>query len=402
MIDPAGFGPSTEVGFAAAASRHPEAAVATAEVIGAIEERLGGPPSLVVLFASGAMVEPLPEVVDAVQTLLNPDVLVGGTAVGVLAGGEEIEQGDALAAWAATGVRAQPVRLQGLPGPLVAGVPRTLAPGSTLAVLADPYTLAVDALFEQVAADQPSVAIVGGLASAPGGHGSNRLILDDTIYDDGAVGFILEPGVARPVVSQGCRPIGEPWVITEAEGQLVRALGGRPALERLTELIEALPEEDRAAAARGLHAGLVANHHRERFDQGDFLIRAVLGADRNSGAVAIGDRVEIGQVLQFQVRDADSADRELARLLGSEPAEAALVFTCNGRGTHMFAEPHHDAALISEVYGPAVAGMFCAGELGPIADRNAVHGFTATVLAFGGEPAGDHGPPPVSDAPEPT
>lgn len=382
MIDPAGFGPSDDVAFVAAASRHPEPAVATAEVIGALEEGLAGPASLVVLFVSGAMANALDDIVDAVQALLTPDVVVGGTAVGVLAGSEEIEQGDALAAWAATGVRAEPVRLQGLPGPLVAGVPGSLAPESTLAVLADPYTFAVDALIAQVADEQPSVAIVGGLASAPGGHGANRLILDDTVYDDGAVGFVLEPGVARPVVSQGCRPIGDPWVVTESEGQMVRALGGRPALERLTELIEALPEEDRLAAARGLHAGLVANHHRERFDQGDFLIRAVLGADRNTGAVAIGDRVEIGQVLQFQVRDAASASRELGRLLNAEPADAALVFTCNGRGTHLFPQTNHDAALISEEYGPAVAGMFCAGELGPIADRNAIHGFTATVLAF--------------------
>ncbi len=382
MIDPAGFGPAAEVGFAAASSRHPEAAVATAEVIGALEESLPGRASLVVLFASGAMTERLEDIVDAVHTLLTPDVVVGGTAVGVLAGGEEMEQGDALAAWAATGVRAQPVRLQALPGPLVAGVPRSLEAGATMAVLADPYTFPVDALIDHLAAEQSSVALVGGLASAPGGHGSNRLILDDTIYDDGAVGFVLEPGVARPVVSQGCRPIGDPWVVTEADGQLVRALGGRPALERLANVIESLPEEDRAAAARGLHAGLVANHHAERFDQGDFLIRAVLGADRNTGAVAIGDRIEIGQVLQFQVRDATSADRELGRLLAAEPADAALVFTCNGRGTHLFPEPHHDAALISEIYGPAVAGMFCAGEVGPIAERNAIHAFTATMLAF--------------------
>lgn len=147
-------------------------------------------------------------------------------------------------------------------------------------------------------------------------------------------------------------------------------------------MIEALSDHERTNAARGLHAGVVANERQDSFDQGDFLIRGVLGADRASGSVAIGYQAEIGEVLQFQVRDEDSASRELDRLLEPVEGRSALVFTCNGRGSHLFSTPSHDADRIQRQVGPAVAGMFCAGELGPIADRNAVHGYTATVLAF--------------------
>ena len=190
------------------------------------------------------------------------------------------------------------------------------------------------------------------------------------------------PGVASVVVSQGCRPVGPPWVVTDADRALVRQLGGRPALERLQEIIDAMGDVDRRAAARGLHVGLVANEQQATFETGDFLIRNLVGADKESGAIQIGEEVDIGQVVRFQVRDAVSASDELGRLLGAAgTGRSAVVFTCNGRGTNLFDRPHHDAALVSELIGPA-AGMFCAGELGPIADRNAIHAFTATVVVL--------------------
>lgn len=369
--------------YASGLSRHPDPAVAVAEVIGQVTDGLGANPSVAVLFAAGSSIDALDDVIDAVQTLLLPELLIGTTSIGVLAGAEELEDGDGLAVWAATGIDATSFRLESFPGspPLVLGLPDTLLEGSTVVALADPYTFPVEALVERLNEDHPGVHLAGGLASADRPE-RNRVVLDGTVNLEGAVGFVLPPGVATPIVSQGCRPIGSPWVITQAEGQLVRELGGRPALERLSELIESLSDVDRSAATNGLHAGMVADEQQAEFDQGDFLIRGVLGADRATGAVAIGDRPEVGQVLQFQVRDEASASKELDRLLRPAEGRSALVFTCNGRGSHLFSTPSHDAAKVAGKFGPAVAGMFCAGELGPIADRNAVHAFTATVLAF--------------------
>lgn len=369
------------VQFASGLSRHPDPAVATAEMVGQIGDVLGGPPSVAVLFVAGSYVEVLDDVLATLQVLMSPTVLIGCCAGGVIGGAEEVEAGPAMSLWAATGLAASALRLKALPGapPLISGLPDEIEAGSTVVVLADPLTFPVEPLIDVVNGDYPEVAIVGGLASA---QGYSRVILDDEIHQSGAVGLVFGPGVATTVVSQGCRPIGSPWVVTEANRQLVQELGGRPAFDRLNELLEHLSVGDRSAAARGLHAGLVANEHKVDFGQGDFLIRGVLGADRQSGAVAIGAEVSIGRILQFQVRDADSASEEFRRLLAATEGHSALLFTCSGRGSHLFGAPNHDAELLYEHLGPAVSGMFCDGELGPIAGRNAIHAFTATALIF--------------------
>ena len=370
--------------YGAGLSRHPEPAVAAGEVVGAVAEQLVGPVSAAVLFVSGRHVDAFDDIVETVRSLLAPEVLIGGSAVGVAGGAEEIEDGDAVSLWAASGLEVAPVRLETLGGdpPIVVGLPDELADDSILVVIADPYTFAVEALVE-AANQQPSpVRVVGGLASAPSGPEQTRLVLDDRVVLDGAVGVVLSPGVASTFVSQGCRPVGSPWVVTEADGRLVQALGGRPAMERLTSVIEGLSPEDRATAARGLHVGVVADEQQAEFEQGDFLVRALLGAERGTGAIVVGDRVDVGQVLQFQVRDAESASAELDRLLPRDGGRSSLLFTCNGRGTHLFDEPSHDASRVQEVVPGPLAGMFCAGELGPIAGRNAVHGFTVTAIVF--------------------
>jgi len=164
---------------------------------------------------------------------------------------------------------------------------------------------------------------------------------------------------------------------------VIYELGGRRALDRLMEQVEALDAPTRTLAARGLHLGIVIDEQREEFGPGDFLIRAVLGADREAGAVAVGQEVAVGTTVQFHVRDAVSADAELRRMLDGREADGALVFTCSGRGAQLFGEPHHDATVLSESLDAApLAGMFCAGELGPIGGETFVHAFTASVALF--------------------
>jgi small ligand-binding sensory domain FIST len=357
---------------------------AAGEVIGSVLEQLGGvPPDLAVLFVAGKHVEHLSDLMSAVHATLDPGVALAVSAAGVLGGAREAEHGPGLSLWAGVTGPVLPVRMEAFDRTTVLGVPEDLTEGETLMVLADPFTFPVDALFDLI----PSgVAVVGGLASAAGEAGGNRLWIDGVEHRNGAIGVRFPPGIGVPIVSQGCRPIGEPWVVTRSDQHLIHELAGRPAAERLNELIRSLSVGDRLAASRGLHIGIVANDHRDEFAQGDFLIRAVLGLEQSTNAVAVGDAVEVGQVVQFQVRDPSSAGADLAEMMsmGVEAAgfDGALVFTCNGRGTHLFAEPHHDAELIEEFTEGGVAGMFCAGEFGPVGERNALHGFTATVLAF--------------------
>ena len=226
--------------------------------------------------------------------------------------------------------------------------------------------------------------MIGGLASAARSPGGNRLVLDDRVYQDGAVGALLPTGAPlSAVVSQGCRPIGNPMTVTRSEGRVIYELAGRPALERLAELVDQLEPDERALAERGIHLGRVIDEHKIDFDRGDFLIRTVLGGDRDVGAIAVGDEIDVGSTVQFQVRDAASADQDLRELLTGRHASGALVFTCNGRGTHLFGTPDHDAQVINaHVDSGATAGMFCAGEVGPIGTRSFLHGFTASILLF--------------------
>jgi small ligand-binding sensory domain FIST len=235
-----------------------------------------------------------------------------------------------------------------------------------------------------VAAAGPTVRLVGGLASAGTGPGRERLVLDDDVLHDGAVAVALGPQVGvSAVVSHGCRPIGTPWVVTAAEGRLLLGLAGRPALERVNETLAGLAPHDRVLAARGLHLGVVGHEHGVvEFGPGDFVIRDVLGADPARAAVAVGDVVEVGQVVQLQVRDAVSADADLHRALAGVSGAGALLFSCNGRGSRLFGAPDHDATVVSESVAGPVAGMFCAGELGPVGTANAVHTFTASLAVF--------------------
>jgi small ligand-binding sensory domain FIST len=281
------------------------------------------------------------------------------------------------------GVRLELVPATSGDGWSVWGLP-VLEPGSTLVLLPDPFTFPADRVLDGIAEQAPDVTVVGGLASAARGPGGNRLVLDGAVHHGGAVGVVLPRGVATSVVvSQGCRPIGEPMVVTRATGTLVEELASEPALPRLLRLLEGLDPADRNLAARGLHIGRVVDERKDVYERGDFLIRNVLGALKEREAVAVGDEVEVGSIVQFQVRDAASADEDLRALLAGRQADGALVFTCNGRGSHLFGRPDHDAELVSTVTDGATAGMFCAGELGPVGGRAWLHGFTASVLLFG-------------------
>ena len=345
-------------------------------------------PAAVVFFATAAHLDAMDLLADTLTERLAPEVLLGAGAVSVIAGGRELEETPAVAAWAAPLAGAVPVRL----GPALSSEPspvEDLPPigeqPRTLLLLADPFSFPTDRLLGELAAGFPGVRAVGGLASASGVAGGNRLVLGGEVFDDGAVGLLLEPAAeVETVVSQGCRPIGQPYVVTNGERNLIHELGGRPALERLQEIVEGLDASDRALVQRGLHLGIVVNEHKLDFGRGDFLVRGVLGLERRSRALAVGDIVETGTTVQFHVRDASTARQDLNGLMAGRCAGGALVFTCNGRGRRLFRIADQDASVVAGAIAPApVAGMFCAGEIGPVGQRSYLHGFTASVALFG-------------------
>ena len=372
--------------FGAAISEHPTAALAVGEVVGSVLEQVGEAPDVAIVFVSGHEPASLTDIADAIRTLLSPRVLLGTTAVAVIGGDLEAEDGPAISLWAGRVGAAEAGRLETLRAPegtAVVGMPDAAADGArTLILLSDPFTFPADALARAANEQYPHLRIVGGVASAPGGPGRNRLVLDGEVHDHGAVGVLLPAGLGEfSVVSQGCRPVGEPFIVTSSTHNLIEGLGMRAPLDRLQELVADADDDERTLLASGLHMGVVVDETASEFRRGDFLVRAILGADQESGALRIGDRAPVGTTVQFHVRDAVTATEDLEQLLAVVDADSALVFTCNGRGQRLFGEPHHDASRVAEAVGRGpVAGMFCAGEIGPVGGRNHVHGFTASVL----------------------
>lgn len=362
--------------FAAALSEHPIAVQATGEVIGAVLDQVGPRPDAAILFVSGPHAGAFEDIAAAVHRTLEPGALIGATAGSVLAGAREVEEQPAISLWAgaAPGATARPL----------IGIEDDLPHEGTVVLLAEPTSFPLVDVLDTLAEERPDLVVVGGVASAGFGPGANRLAVDGRTETSGAVALVLDPSVeVRTVVSQGCRPIGDPMTVTKAERNVIYEIAGRPALEQLERLLATLDESELSMARDGLHVGRVIDEHKDRFGRGDFLIRNVLGGDRDAGAVAIGDLVEIGDTVQFQLRDAASADEDLRSLLAGHDAEAALLFTCNGRGQRLFGHPDHDAEVVARLTGAgAVAGMFCAGEVGPVGHRSFLHGFTASVALF--------------------
>ena len=375
--------------YASALSCHPVAAHAVGETAGEILERFDGDdPHLAVCFVSPHFVGAFDDAANALRNLLDPQVLIGVTASGIIGGAREVEDGPAFAVFAAhlPDATLTPValRTEDTPdGTAITGWPETAGDAPTLLLVADPFTFPTDAFLRRLNEDRPGLSVIGGLASAAGHPGGNRLILDDQVHVDGAIGVLLDGVTVDTVVSQGCRPIGQPFTVTRAERNLVAELGGQPAVQRLQELATSVTDDERDLLRRGLHVGIVVDEHKVDFGRGDFLVRNVLGADPDAGALAVGDVVDVGQTVQFHVRDGRAADEDLRALLHARAADGALLFTCNGRGQHLFGVPDHDSGVVAELLGAVpVAGAFCAGELGPVGGQNFLHGFTASLALF--------------------
>lgn len=356
----------------------------------------GGPPSLAMVFTSPHHAERPHDVVAAVHEAVAPEALIGCVGESVVAGAREIEDAPAVSVWLGwLPGSARPYHVRFIPDGEGAfeGFPEG-RPGEAHLMLADPYTFPPDSLLRDLDERQPGTVVVGGLASGGIRPGTTRLFLDREVHDQGAVGVRLPSEVRlRTLVSQGCRPVGPSYTVTRGGGNVIEELAGAPPLERIRQVHASTDEESRALMGRGLHIGRVIDEHKDEFRRGDFLIRGVIGADRETGAIAVGDVVEVGETIRFHVRDAGSADEDLRGLLGEvrEPPAGALLFTCNGRGSRLFGEPDHDAALVSSGLGGApVAGFFCAGELGPVGPKTFLHGFTASLAML----YEDRDPPP--------
>jgi len=339
-------------------------------------------------------------IVKTIHDRLHPTVLLGCSAESVIGAAQEVEGQPALSLWAGhlPGASLTPFHLEYAEAGdriMLTGWPDTmpaLDPTLSFLVIAEPFTATpAEAFLEDLATRYPGASAIGGMASGAQEPGANRLLFNDTVVDSGVIGVAVTGAVCiRTVVSQGCRPIGDRFMITQAEQNIIHELSGKPALDRLREVFALLSPTEQRQAERALHLGIVIDEHKDQFERGDFLIRNLMGIDQKTGSVAVADYVRIGQTVQFQLRDGASASEDLRALLTGErnaPSVrdpiGALLFSCNGRGQRFFRTPHHDVTAVQkQMGGIPVGGFFAMGEIGPVGGNNFLHGYTASVAFF--------------------
>src|SRR5262245_58057174 len=389
--------------WASAASRAPLPEDAAAEVSEALATALGqGPVDLLLFFFTGLANHAVEAVRTRLRQRLSPGCIAGVSAVAVVGDRHEYEDPPALAAIAARlpGVDVKPFVMASSAWGDAIEDPLEFArhtPGAEQAelviLLGDPFSIDVMRVLRAFHRFAPGVRLVGGMASAGPRPYANTLVLNDWVANEGGIGIALK-GALRVdvVVSQGCRPVGPPLRVTRVERNLIVELDGQPALERAEQVLRELPERERECLKGGLYVGRPARG--DASGRGDYLIRNLLGADRDRGVLAVADQMAEGERVRLHVRDAATAIEDLELLLAPQEfdtrAAGALMFSCNGRGKSFFGRPDRDIATLQSALGSAVpvAGFFAAGEIGPVGEQNFLHGHTVSIAIVRGKSAG--------------
>lgn len=376
---------------------------------GALRERVeqaraglvDGRADLALVFVAAPLMPHAADIIEIVQVHARARILMGCSGSGVISNAREVENGAAIsfALLRAPGAEFTArhftaADIEAANGPRWWHARSGVDPESTggWLVLADPFSLDAEAWLQEWNEAYPGVTTVGGLAGGAADAAQSQLFLNQDVHTDGAIALSVSGTLSlESLVSQGCRPIGRPWTVTAAERNLVQRIGNLPALTVLQETFDELPAEDKARAGGNIFVGLALNEYQEEHRRGDFLVRNLLAADPQSGIVAVGTRVRVGQTLQFQFRDGAAAAEDLSSLLSSAEERlagrevfAACLCSCAGRGNRLFGEPHHDARQVHEGFGRdlPLAGFFCNGEIGPVGGRAFLHGYTAAVALF--------------------
>jgi small ligand-binding sensory domain FIST len=380
--------------FFSAISSAADADNATEAVIEQFQSTALGSVDVAFVFLSSEHRDDAELILERLWLELDAKAIVGCSAEGVIGGDQEIERAPGLSVLAGEigHVRAHPFHIA--PDdwrPLLndeADLRERLGAGDeTRAIIGfgDPFTTPVSQLLASLDRAAPAAPLLGGMASSGRAAGENLLLRNDQLFTSGFVGVTLSgPIEVETLVSQGCRPIGKPFLITRAHENVIEQLGGRSAIDALREVVGAAPERDQHLLRHGLFVGRAVSEYRESFGRGDFLVRNVVGADEQAGTIAVADYLRVGQTVQFHVRDAATADEDLREMLAAhqrEPSPAgALVFSCNGRGRNLFQSSDHDiSALRAALPDTPAAGLFAAGEFGPVGGKNFIHGHTASL-----------------------
>jgi small ligand-binding sensory domain FIST len=364
-----------------------------------LREELSGKPTFGLVFVSPDYADKTDDLLELVRVYGHVPTLLGCSGTGLVGPAQEQEEGAgfslllvSMPGGKATAISFNQDEVESSTGSDFWPAKTEIKAREVKAWLAflNPFVLNTETWLKQWNQAYPRVPIFGGRAGGVPGDPEAWVFCNDRMVS-GGVALALEGEIeVRAVVSQGCKPIGEPLTVTQAERNVLLTLGSRPAYEVLSAVYKELSDAEREQARGHLFAGLAVSEYLDDYKRGDFLVRNIIGADPKSGAVAINALPRVGQTLQYQLRDSDAASEELRRLLRAQAEATApvpyagLLCTCNGRGRGLFGRPNHDAGLINEFFpGLPLAGFSTNGQIGPVGERSFEHGYTASLALLG-------------------
>lgn len=387
--------------WASALGQHPVLAEAFKAAATQIEEELNGQaPDLLLCFISPSFLSHYKDVPQLAANHLKPAAFAGCSAGGLIGGGVELEKEPALALSAAIlpdvkiskfhiedsdlpDADAPPNKWEEMLGVQMQDEPHFI-------ILPDPFSFRVDTLVQGLDYAFPRGIKIGGLASGAHQPGKNALYLDDKMYKTGAVGLALSGNIQiDSIVAQGCRPVGPTFRVTKCQNNILLELDGKPAVQALYTVLEKMTAKDQELAKFSLFIGVVMDEFKDVFQPGDFLIRNILGLEPNSGALLVGELLRNERTVQFHLRDAETSSDDLRTMLkqykdsSGEKPQGALLFSCLGRGEHLYGVPNHDSDCFKDYLGAVpLAGFFCNGEIGPVGGTTFLHGYTSSFGLF--------------------
>jgi len=360
----------------------------------------GGRPALGLVFMAPKFFSHAKHILEILRVHAQVPLLVGCSSQGLIVGEQEVEQnaGLALALYTMPGAMLQAFhftqeQVEEANGPGYWRLETSIEPNQTNGwlVFIDPFHLDSETWLRTWNEAYAPLPVLGGLASGDFTEQRTQVYLNGEVFEEGGVAISVGGDVKlAAVTSQGCTPIGETWTLTKVDQNIIHEIGNRPAYQVLAETFNELPPEVQKTARGNLFIGLVVNEYLDEFHRGDFLIRNLLGADPQSGTIAVGALPRAGQTVQFQRRSATAATEDMNELLSRARNEIgnAIIYggclcCCNGRGQGMFGKPNHDAQMVQQRLGPlGLSGFFCNGEIGPIGQKNFLHGYTASLALF--------------------
>lgn len=363
-------------------------------------EALPGPVTFGMLFCTERALPRAQEILEIVQIYAHAPVMVGCSGSGLIADSKEIE-GEAGFCVALYHLPETQATVRHIPSEVLlaeykgASIRRFLGSDVNRAnawmLFASSESLGSESWLSDWDMATDHAVTVGGFACGETQALESSMFCQREVFQEGAVALALEGAVTiEPMLSHGCRPVGTPWTVTQAENNVIHRIGNRPILEVLRDTLEGMSQQEQKQARGNIFVGLVMDEYKASFEAGDFLVRNLAAIDPKTGSVAIATPPRVGQNLQFQIRDGESASADLETALdacreriGSKDIFGACLCDCIGRGSSLFGVPDHDANVIrTALPGLSVGGVFCNGEFGSVKGHTSLHGYAASLGLF--------------------